>query len=103
MYIMCIKMSKLLSSFSSQFFCLLGEGIYSFGNTALQYTFERCFRVQSATMEGGQLKVKPLAALKERSCTEERLEALEQKFQQILSFLVKLDIQVLTGLLMLTC
>ena len=50
-------------------------------------------------MEGGQLKVKPLSVLKEGSynCPEERLESLEQKFQEILSFLVKLDIQVLDG------
>ena len=50
-------------------------------------------------MEGGQLKVKPLSVLNDGSykCPEERLESLEQKFQEILSFLVKLDIQVLNG------
>ena len=62
---------------------------------ALCYMSEHCFRLQAATMEGGQLKVKPLSVLKEGSynCPEERLESLEQKFQEILSFLVKLDIR----------
>ena len=60
-------------------------------------------RVQAATMEGGQLRLKNLSDLQAQvlsdTSTEGRLESLEQKFQQILSFLVKLDIQVPTVML----